>query len=295
MVENKNKEEATKNYGSGNIKVLEGLEGVRHRPAMYIGSTSKQGLHHLVYEVVDNSVDEAMGGYCDTIEISLNKDGSVTVWDNGRGIPVENHPIYKKPALEIAITRLHAGGKFDKGTYAISGGLHGVGISVVAALSKNMKAVIKRDGNIYQQEYKIGKPIYDVKVIGSTEKSDTGTEITFHPDETIFSTTQFDFTILETLFREIAFLNKGLKISLEEEATKKKELFFSEGGLVEFVKWANRTKEALHKPVYFMKEEDKVVVEVAVQYNAGYQENVLGFVNTINTVEGGTHVTGFRT
>ena len=285
----------TSDYSSKNIRVLEGLEGVRHRPSMYIGSTSKSGLHHLVYEIVDNSVDEAMGGYCNSIEVTLNADGSVTVRDNGRGIPVDIHPVYKRPALEIAITRLHAGGKFDKGTYAISGGLHGVGISVVAALSKNMKAVIKRDGNIYQQEYKIGKPIYDVKVIGSTEKSDTGTEITFHPDETIFSTTQFDFTILETLFREIAFLNKGLKISLEEEATKKKELFFSEGGLVEFVKWANRTKEALHKPVYFMKEEDKVVVEVAVQYNAGYQENVLGFVNTINTVEGGTHVTGFRT
>src|SRR3989344_1260622 len=215
MVENKGKEEAVKNYGSGNIKVLEGLEGVRHRPAMYIGSTSKQGLHHLVYEVVDNSVDEAMGGYCDTIDISLNKDGSVTVWDNGRGIPVDVHPIYKKPALEIAITKLHAGGKFDKGSYVVSGGLHGVGISVVAALSKHMKAIVRRDGKIYQQEYKIGKPIYDVKIIGKTEKDETGTEIIFFPDETIFSTIKFEFSVLETRFREIAFLNKGLKIILK--------------------------------------------------------------------------------
>ncbi len=296
MAENKDKEEAVKNYGSGNIKVLEGLEGVRHRPAMYIGSTSKQGLHHLVYEVVDNSVDEAMGGYCDTIEISLNKDGSVTVWDNGRGIPVDVHPIYKRPALEIAITKLHAGGKFDKGSYVVSGGLHGVGISVVAALSKHMKATIKRNGQKYQQEYKIGKPIYDVKIVGKVEKDETGTEITFLPDETIFSTVKFDFTVLETRLREIAFLNKGLKITLIDEETGKKEIFHYEGGLVEFVKWVNRSKEALHtKPVYYTKTEDKVTVEAAVQYNAGYQENVLGFVNTINTVEGGTHVVGFKT
>jgi len=296
MVENKGKEEAVKNYGSGNIKVLEGLEGVRHRPAMYIGSTSKQGLHHLVYEVVDNSVDEAMGGYCDTIDISLNKDGSVTVWDNGRGIPVDVHPIYKKPALEIAITKLHAGGKFDKGSYVVSGGLHGVGISVVAALSKHMKATIRRNGQKYQQEYKIGKPLYDVKVVGKVEKDDTGTEITFLPDDTIFSIVKFDFAILETRLREIAFLNKGLKITLIDEETGKKEVFHYGGGLVEFVKWANRSKEVLHtKPVYYTKTEDKVTVEAAVQYNAGYQENVLGFVNTINTVEGGTHVVGFKT
>ena len=296
MVENKGKEEAVKNYGSGNIKVLEGLEGVRHRPAMYIGSTSKQGLHHLVYEVVDNSVDEAMGGYCDTIDISLNKDGSVTVWDNGRGIPVDVHPIYKKPALEIAITKLHAGGKFDKGSYVVSGGLHGVGISVVAALSKHMKATIRRNGQKYQQEYKIGKPLYDVKVVGKVEKDDTGTEITFLPDDTIFSIVKFDFAILETRLREIAFLNKGLKITLIDEETGKKEVFHYGGSLVEFVKWANRSKEVLHtKPVYYTKTEDKVTVEAAVQYNAGYQENVLGFVNTINTVEGGTHVVGFKT
>ena len=290
------KETASKNYGSGNIKVLEGLEGVRHRPAMYIGSTSKQGLHHLVYEIVDNSVDEAMGGHCDIIEVSLNKDGSVTVIDNGRGIPVEPHPVYKKPALEIAVTRLHAGGKFDKGSYAVSGGLHGVGISVVAALSKHMKVIVRRGGSKHQQEYKIGKPIYDVKVVGKVEKNDTGTEITFMPDETIFSTTKFEFSILETRFREIAFLNKGVKITLSDEESGKKEVFHYEGGLIEFVKWVNKNKEAIHqKPIYFTKTDSKIVVEAAVQYNTGYQENVLGFVNTINTVEGGTHVIGFRT
>ena len=213
----KDKEEGSKNYSSGNIKVLEGLEGVRHRPAMYIGSTGKTGLHHLVYEIVDNSVDEAMAGYCDVIEVVLNKDGSVTVIDNGRGIPVEPHPVYKKPALEIVVTKLHAGGKFDKGSYAVSGGLHGVGISVVAALSKHMSVTVKREGKIYRQEYKIGKPTYDVKVIGKCEPKDTGTEITFYPDGEIFSTMEFDFSVLENRFREIAFLNKGVKIVLSEE------------------------------------------------------------------------------
>ncbi|MEK6854686.1 MAG: DNA topoisomerase (ATP-hydrolyzing) subunit B [Nanoarchaeota archaeon] len=290
------KEQASKSYSSEKIKVLEGLEGVRHRPAMYIGSTSKQGLHHLVYEVVDNAVDEAMAGHCDLIEITLNENGSVTVTDNGRGIPVEPHPVYKVPALEVVVTRLHAGGKFDKGSYAISGGLHGVGISVVAALSKHMEVTVKRDGKIYKQEYKIGKPLYDVKTIGTTEKNDTGTIVTFTPDDTIFSTTKFDFSVLETLFREIAFLNKGLKITFKDEISNKKETFHYEGGLTEFVKWVNKSKEPLHtKPIYFIKEDSKVVVECAVQYNSGYQENVLGFVNTINTVEGGTHVIGFKT
>ncbi|MEI6731390.1 MAG: DNA topoisomerase (ATP-hydrolyzing) subunit B [archaeon] len=289
------KEKSSKEYGAEKIKVLEGLEGVRLRPAMYIGSTSKQGLHHLVYEVVDNSVDEAMGGYCDLIEVSINKDGSVTVIDNGRGIPVENHPVYKRPAVEIVVTKLHAGGKFDKGSYAVSGGLHGVGISVVAALSRLMKVTIKRGGKKYRQDYKIGKPIADLKVLGECEKGDTGTEITFFPDESIFSTTKFDFSVLETRFREIAFLNKGLKIKLEDETTGKKETFHYEGGLVEFVKWVNEGKNGLHKPIYFIKEDSKVIAECAVQYNEGYQENVLSFVNTINTVEGGTHVAGFRT
>jgi DNA gyrase subunit B len=284
-----------KEYSSKNIKVLEGLEGVRHRPAMYIGSTSKTGLHHLVYEVVDNSVDEAMAGYCTEIKVFINKDGSVTVNDNGRGIPVEIHPVYKKPAIEIAVTKLHAGGKFDKGSYAISGGLHGVGISVVNALSKHMSVIVRRDGKIHQQEYKIGKTLYPLKITGKTEKSDTGTEVTFTPDDSIFSTTKFEFSILQTRFREIAFLNKGIKITLKDEVTGKKEIFHFEGGLVEFVKWVNKSKEALHKPVYYIKNENGTVVEVAVQYNSGYQENVLGFVNTINTVEGGTHVVGFKT
>ena len=288
-------ENEKKKYDSENIKVLEGLEAVRMRPAMYIGSTSKTGLHHLVWEVVDNSVDEAMGGHADTIHVTLNKNGSVTVKDNGRGIPTENHPTYKRPALEIVVTKLHAGGKFDKGSYAVSGGLHGVGISVVAALSKQMKVVVRRGGKVYQQEYKIGKPVYDMKITGDCEKGDTGTEVTFMPDDTIFSTVKFEFSTLESRFREIAFLNKGLKIILKDEDKDKKETFHYEGGLIEFVKWINTGKEELHKPVYFVKEEDKVIVEISVQYNDSYQENVLSFVNTINTVEGGTHVVGFKT
>ena len=286
---------ASKDYGASKIKVLEGLEGVRLRPAMYIGSTSKHGLHHLVYEVVDNAVDEAMAGFCNSIEISLNKDGSVMVKDNGRGIPVDIHPRYKIPAVEVVVTKLHAGGKFDKGSYQISGGLHGVGISVVSALSKLMKVKIKRGGKIYQQEYKIGKPIYKLKTIGKTDKSDMGTEVIFWPDDTIFSTTKFDFSVLETRLREIAFLNKGLRIKLADEASKKKEVFYYEGGIIEFAKWVNKTKEVLHKPINYVGEEDKVIVECAIQYNSGFQENVLSFVNTINTVEGGTHVVGFRT
>jgi DNA gyrase subunit B len=288
--------EKKSDYSAERIKVLEGLEGVRLRPAMYIGSTGKQGLHHLVTEVVDNTVDEAMAGYCDLVEVILHKNGSVTVKDNGRGIPVDLHPVYKRPAVEIVVTRLHAGGKFDKGSYAVSGGLHGVGISVVSALSTHMKMIVKRDGKQYQQEYKIGKPLYDLKTIGSTEKKDTGTEVNFTPDESIFSTTKFDFSVLKTRFREIAFLNKGLKIILRDENTGKKESFHFDGGIIEFVKWANESKEVIHnKPVYFTKQENGVVVEVAVQYNSGYQENVLGFVNTINTVEGGTHIIGFKT
>ena len=232
-----------KDYTAEKIQVLEGLEGVRRRPAMYIGSTGKQGVHHLVYEVVDNSVDEALAGFCNLIQVTLNKDSSVTVNDNGRGIPVDIHPTYKVPALELAITKLHAGGKFDKGVYKISGGLHGVGISVVAALSKLMLVKVKRDGNIYQQEYKIGKPLYQLKTIGKVDKDDTGTEITFYPDESIFSDTKFDFSLLEGRFRELAFLNKSLKITLKDENTNKKEIFLYEGGLIEFVKWVNKTKK----------------------------------------------------
>ncbi|MSS74288.1 DNA topoisomerase (ATP-hydrolyzing) subunit B [Candidatus Pacearchaeota archaeon] len=287
---------AEKGYTGENIKVLEGLEGVRLRPAMYIGSTSKYGLHKLVDEIVDNSVDEAMAGYCTDIDVTLNADGSVTVEDNGRGIPVDPHPVYKIPTVEVVITKLHAGGKFDKGSYKISGGLHGVGISVVAALSKYFKVTVRREGKIYQQEYEIGKPVSKLKVIGEIDKKITGTTIDFTPDETIFSTVKFDFSVLETRFREIAFLNKGVKISLTDKISDKSETFKYDGGLIDFVKWVNKSRQALHaKPVYFMKEQDKTIVECAVQYNDSYQENVLSFVNTINTIEGGTHVVGFKT
>ena len=281
------------NYTAAEIKVLEGLEGVRRRPSMYVGSTGKDGLHHLVYEVVDNSVDEALVGYCKKITVTINKDGSVTVEDDGRGIPVDMHPTLKVPAVQVALTKLHAGGKFDKKSYAISGGLHGVGVSVVNALSKKLVVEVKRDGKIYSQEYSRGDPKTKLEVSGKSEG--TGTTITFWPDSEIFSTVDFDYKVLETRFREIVFLNPGLKIILIDEEKKKEEEFYSAGGLIEFVKWLNRSKEALHKPVYFKKEVDHTVIETAIQYNESYQENIFGFVNTINTVEGGTHVSGFKT
>jgi DNA gyrase subunit B len=241
-----------KDYGSKQIKVLEGLEGVRLRPAMYIGSTSKTGLHHLVYEVVDNAVDEAMAGECDTIKVTIHKNGALSVEDNGRGIPVDLHSVYKVPAVEVVVTKLHAGGKFDKGSYAVSGGLHGVGISVVSALSTAMKVVVKRGGKKHQQEYTIGKPDYKLKVTGKVDKKETGTAVTFTPDASIFSTTEFDFKVLGARFREIAFLNKGLGISLSDERDGKSEKFHYEGGIVEFVKWANKSKDVVHqKPVYY--------------------------------------------
>jgi DNA gyrase subunit B len=290
-------EEKTKqSYTAENIKVLDGLEGVRKRPSMYIGSTSKDGLHHLVYEVIDNAVDEHLAGACTEIKISVNEDGSVTVIDNGRGIPVDIHPIYKKPALEITITKLHAGGKFDSKAYTVSGGLHGVGISVVAALSKKMIVEVKRDGKIYMQDYNIGKPLHDVKVIGKCEKEETGTKVTFLPDDSIFSVLKFDDDILISRLREIAFLNAGLKIDYENKISKRKEKFNFVGGLQEFVKWLNKTKNPIHsKPIFFEKKVDSTVISVAIQYTEGYQERVFGFVNTINTIEGGTHVTGFKT
>jgi len=280
-------------YNAESIKVLEGLEGVRKRPSMYIGSTGKEGLHHLVYEIVDNSVDEALAGYCKKIVVTIKKDGSVSVEDDGRGFPVDIHPIYKVPAVEVALTKLHAGGKFDKKSYMISGGLHGVGSSVVNALSKKLIVEVKREGHIYEQEYSRGAPQTKLKITGKA--NDTGTIVTFWPDEEIFSTLTFDYKVLETRFREITFLNPGLKIILVDEDKNKKEEFFSSGGLIEFVKWINKTKEVLHKPVYFKKEFDSSVIEVAIQYTSGYQENIFGFVNTINTVEGGTHVFGFKT
>ncbi|MAH50707.1 DNA topoisomerase (ATP-hydrolyzing) subunit B [Candidatus Pacearchaeota archaeon] len=282
-------------YSAKDIKVLEGLEGVRRRPAMYIGSTGKEGLHHMVYEVVDNAVDECLAGVCNAIKIVLKKDGSVVIEDNGRGMPVDVHPVYKKPAMEIIVTRLHAGGKFDKKAYAVSGGLHGVGISVVAALSKKMVVEVKKNEKIYSQSYKIGKPLHDVKSSGKCNKGETGTKVTFWPDDSVFSTTQFDFNTLATRFREICFLNAGLRIIFVDEISGKKEDFHYAGGLVEFVKWLNKTRAALHKPIYFKKEQEGTVIEISIQYTDGYNENIHGFVNTINTIEGGTHVAGFKT
>jgi len=282
-------------YGAESIKVLEGLEGVRKRPAMYIGSTGKDGLHHLIYEAVDNSVDEALAGFCKNIIVSINKDGSATIEDDGRGIPVDMHPQLKIPAVQVALTKLHAGGKFDKKSYEISGGLHGVGISVVNALSKKLIIEVKREGKVYRQEYSRGDAKTKLEVAGKYTGDGSGTKVIFWPDAEIFSTVVFDYKVLETRFREITFLNPGLKILLVDEMRGKQQEFFSAGGLMEFVKWMNESKEVLHKPVYFKKTMEKTIIEVAIQYNSGYQENIFGFVNTINTVEGGTHVSGFKT
>jgi len=283
------------NYNAESIKVLEGLDGIRKRPSMYIGSTGKEGLHHLVYEVVDNSVDEALAGFCDKIIVIINKDGSVTVDDDGRGIPVDTHSQFKIPAVQVALTKLHAGGKFDKKSYQISGGLHGVGVSCVNALSKKLIVEIKRDGKIYSQEYSRGNAHTKLKIIGKYNGSQSGTKITFWPDEEIFSVLEFDAKVLETRFREVAFLNAGLKIVLIDENKGKSEEFFASGGLIEFIRWLNKSKEVLHKPIYFKRETNGTVVDIAIQYNSGYRENIFGFVNTINTVEGGTHVSGFKT
>jgi DNA gyrase subunit B len=282
-------------YKAEQIKVMEGLEGVRKRPSMYIGSTSADGLHHLVYEVVDNSVDEALAGFCKVIKVTIKKDGSVEVQDNGRGIPVDIHPTYNIPAVEVALTKLHAGGKFDKKSYAISGGLHGVGVSCVNALSKKLIIEIKKDSQIHKQEYSRGEPKTKLQVIGKCNLSDTGTKVRFWPDEKIFSTTEFNSKILETRFREIAFLNAGLKIILTDEIKDKRQEFFASGGLIEFAKWVNKSKEVIHKPIYFKRDFKDTAIEIAMQYNTGYRDNIYGFVNTINTVEGGTHVSGFKT
>ncbi len=281
-------------YGAESIKVLKGLEAVRKRPAMYIGSTGKEGLRHLIYEVVDNSIDEALAGDCTRIEVTLHEDGSVSVKDDGRGIPVETHPEIKKSALEVVMTMLHAGGKFDKKAYLISGGLHGVGVSVVNALSEKLTAQVKRSGKVYEQSYKRGKPQSDVKVIGNS-KGETGTAIRFWPDPTIFSTIKYDFSTLVARFRELAFLNSGLTIVLKEEKTKKKEEFNFKGGIIEFIQYLNNGRKVLHKPIYFNKNDQDTGLEIAIQYNDSYNENIHGFVNTINTVEGGTHVVGFKT
>ncbi|HJO14908.1 MAG TPA: DNA topoisomerase (ATP-hydrolyzing) subunit B [Candidatus Pacearchaeota archaeon] len=282
-------------YKAENIKVLEGLEAVRKRPAMYIGGTGKDGLHHLVYEVVDNSIDEALAGFCDTVIVTIHADGSLSVKDNGRGIPTGIHPQYKKPALEIALTKLHAGGKFEKSAYAVSGGLHGVGVSCVNALSTHLRATVRREGKIYQQEYKIGVPNYNMKIVGKTNnKNESGTEIQFVPDPEIFSTTTFDFVVLKKRLQEIAFLNP-VKIILKDEKSSKEETFHYQGGLIDFVNHINKSKSPLHKPIYFKRKDDENEVEVVIQYTDGYNENIFGFVNIINTTEGGTHISGFKT
>jgi len=287
--------EANKNkvYDATTIQVLEGVEAVRRRPAMYIGDTSVRGLHHLVYEVVDNSVDESLAGYCDTIEVEVHPDNSVSVTDNGRGIPVDMHKTEKKPAVEVALTTLHAGGKFDHRVYKVSGGLHGVGVSCVNALSDWLEAEIKRDGKVYHQRYERGKTVSKLTVIGKS--SSTGTKITFKPDKTIFNKIDFSYDILSQRLRELAFLNKGLKIKLADERTDKEAVFEFAGGIVSFVEYLNKNKTPLHnKVVYFQKSQDEVIVELALQYNDGYAETLFSFANNINTIEGGTHLSGFK-
>ena len=284
-----NKEE----YGAGNIQMLKGLEAVRKRPAMYIGDSQTAGLHHLVYEIVDNSVDEALGGHCTRVFITLNRDGSVTVEDNGRGIPVEIMPKVNKPALEVVMTELHAGGKFDNKSYKVSGGLHGVGVSVVNALSESLSVTVKRNGRVYSQRYSKGKPLGPVEESGASESS--GTRITFLPDREIFETTDFKFEVLSTRLREISFLNPGLEIRIKEEASEKENVFRYEGGIKSFVEWINKNKTAIHPVIYLKKERSGISLEVSMQYNSAYVENIFSFANTINTNEGGTHLSGFKT
>ena len=284
-------------YGADQIQILEGLEAVRKRPGMYIGSTSSRGLHHLVYEIVDNAVDEALAGYCDTVEVTINKDNSITVIDNGRGIPVGINHKAGIPAVEVVFTILHAGGKFGGGGYKVSGGLHGVGASVVNALSTWLEVTIYHEGKIYRQRYERGKTIYKLKVIGDCDSEKTGTMVTFHPDPEIFEETVFDFHTLKHRFREIAFLTKGLKIIANDNRGEepKETVFHYEGGIREFVQYLNKSTTALYEEIlYFEGTKDGVMVEVAMQHNDSYTENTYGFVNNITTPEGGTHVVGFR-
>lgn len=280
-------------YDASHIKVMEGLEAVRHRPSMYIGSTDALGLHHLVYEVVDNSVDEAMAGYCKEISVVIHGDGSVSVKDDGRGIPVDIHPQYNRPAVEIVMTVLHAGGKFDHDTYQVSGGLHGVGVSVVNALSEWLEVEVSRDGRVYRQRYERGRPVSDLQTTDVSEK--TGTTVRFKPDPEIFEVTDFSFDLLSSRLRELAFLNRGLRISITDERSGRSKTFQYDGGIVSFVQYLNRSKEVLHpNPIYFSRVRDGVSVEVAMQYNTSYNESVFTFANNINTREGGTHLSGFR-
>ena len=284
-------------YGAEQIQVLKGLEAVRKRPGMYIGSTSARGLHHLVYEIVDNSVDEALAGFCDLIEVEINPDNSITVTDNGRGMPVDEHPEMKIPAVEVIFTQLHAGGKFGGGAYKVSGGLHGVGASVVNALSDWLVVEICRDGNIYRQRYEKGNTVTKLEIEGTCKKSKHGSRVTFKPDGTIFEETVFDFDVLKQRLREMAFLTKGIKITLEDkrEGKEQKREFHYTGGIKEFVQYLNRSKEALYPAIIYCEGKvDGVLVEVAIQHNDSYTEGTYSFVNNINTPEGGTHVTGFR-
>tara|TARA_B100001996_G_scaffold213294_1_gene163816 strand:+ start:518 stop:2488 length:1971 start_codon:yes stop_codon:yes gene_type:complete len=287
--------QSSKNYSAENIKVLEGLEAVRKRPAMYIGDVGKRGLHHLIYEVVDNSIDEALAGYCSKITVVFNKDGSVTVEDNGRGIPVDIHKEEKKPAVEVVMTVLHAGGKFDKGSYKVSGGLHGVGVSVVNALSEWLWVEVKRDGKIHRQEYKIGDPQTGLKTTGTAKK--TGTKVCFYPDTSIFKTITFEYDIISERLRELAYLNSGLEIVLKDERHEdgQTDSFKFRGGLSDFVKYLDENNNPLHNKVITVnKETGEVPVEIALRYGNTYNDNILTFVNNINTIEGGTHLSGFR-
>lgn len=287
--------EIKNNYNASNINVLKGLEAVRKRPAMYIGDVGSRGLHHLVNEVVDNSIDEALGGYNDRVLVSINKDGSVTVEDRGRGIPIDIHPEEKRSALEVVMTVLHAGGKFDKDSYKVSGGLHGVGVSVVNALSEWLEVEVKRDGAIYTQKYKRGVPTGPVKEIGKTKKNETGTKVTFMPDGEIFKTTKFKFETLAERMRELAYLNKNITITIKDEEEDEEEIFHFKGGLIEFVKYLDENRQTLHKPVYIEGEKDDTPVEISFEYNDSYSDNIFSYVNNINTHEGGSHLVGFKT
>jgi DNA gyrase subunit B len=282
-----------KSYDAGNIQVLEGLEAVRKRPGMYIGSTGIRGLHHCVYEVVDNSIDEALAGFCDKVAITIHDDNSVTVKDNGRGIPVDIHPKFNVPALEVVMTKLHAGGKFDKDTYKVSGGLHGVGVSVVNALSTSLRVEVHRDGKIHVMKFERGKAVGGMETIGDTDER--GTIVTFVPDMEVFETNEFSFETLSARMRELAFLNKGITITITDERTEKEHVFCYEGGIISFVEHLNKNKEAFHDAIYFEGKKKDVDIEIAMQYNNGYAENIFSFVNNINTIDGGTHLSGFKT